>query len=133
MIDHTTSRRAQLGDNPTGNSLTALISQDIPLNTKQKLIVEKLLSEAISWADHLYDPSRRKQLLLRITGEGGTGKTHIPKAIEAAMDILGRKHEIILTAPTGAAADTLDGNTCHTSLAITLSYKAAMTNRVRRL
>lgn len=77
--------------------------------------------------------SRRKQLLLCITGEGGTGKTHIPKALEAAMDILGRKHEIILTAPTGAAADTLGGSTYHTSLGITISCKPAMTNRVRAL
>ena len=133
MTDDALTRRAQLGDNPTPESLTTLVSQDIPLNTKQTLVVRKLLSGILTWADHPYDSSQRKQLLLCITGEGGTGKTQIPKAIEAALDILGRKHEIILTAPTGAAADNLGGNTYHTSLGINLSCKAAVTARVRKL
>lgn len=47
--------------------------------------------------------------------------------------ILCRKQEIILTALTGAAADKLGGNTYHTSLGINLSYKAAVSTRVRRL
>jgi hypothetical protein len=74
-----------------------------------------------------------RQLLLCITGEGGTGKTQIPKAIEVALGFLGRKHELILTAPTGAAADNLGGNTYHTSLGINLSYNAAVAARVRKL
>jgi hypothetical protein len=49
------------------------------------------------------------------------------------LEFLGRKHEIILTAPTGAAADNLGGNTYHTSLGINLSYKTAVTARVRKL
>jgi hypothetical protein len=66
-------------------------------------------------------------------GEGGTGKTQIPKAIEAALYVLGQKHKIILTVPTGAAADNLGSNTYHTSLSINLSYKAAITTYIRRL
>jgi hypothetical protein len=38
--------------------------------------------------------SRRTQILLCVTGEGGTSKSQIPRAIEAALNILGRKHEI---------------------------------------
>ncbi|KAJ6125807.1 hypothetical protein N7471_010300 [Penicillium samsonianum] len=132
MSGETPARLALLG-NPTPDSVLTLVATDIPLNRKQSLVVRKLLTEIIMWADHSCDPSRRKQLLLCITGEGGTGKTQIPKAIEAALDILGRKHEIILTAPTGAAADNLGGNTYHTSLGINLSYKAAISTRVRRL
>ncbi|KAJ5654961.1 hypothetical protein N7490_001964 [Penicillium lividum] len=120
-------------ENPTSDSLLKLIVKDIPLNTKQLLVVRKLLTEIMSWTEHPRDSSRLGQLLLCITGEGGTGKTRIPKAIEAALCILGRKHEIILTAPTGAAADNLGGNTYHTSLGINLSYKAAVSTRVRRL
>lgn len=125
--------RPVLLENPTPDSLTTLVGQDIPLNTKQVLVVRKLLTEIMMWADRPYDLSRRKQLLLCIAGEGGTGKTQIPRAIEAALGILGRKQEIILTAPTGAAADNLGGNTYHTSLGINLSYKAAVSTRVRRL
>jgi hypothetical protein len=94
------SRRSQLGENPTAAYLTSLVARDIPLNKKQQFIVIKILSEALAWADHPYDFSRRKQLLLCITGEGGTGKSQIPKAIVAAMDLLGRKDEIMLMAPT---------------------------------
>ncbi|KAJ5343447.1 uncharacterized protein N7506_003271 [Penicillium brevicompactum] len=128
-----TPARPVLLENPTPDSLTTLVGQDIPLNTKQVLVVRKLLTEIMMWADRPYDSSRRKQLLLCITGEGGTGKTQIPRAIEAALGILGRKQEIILTAPTGAAADNLGGNTYHTSLGINLSYKAAVSTRVRGL
>ncbi|KAJ5215235.1 uncharacterized protein N7498_001642 [Penicillium cinerascens] len=120
-------------ENPTPDSLLRLIVKDIPLNTKQLLVVRKLLTKIMSWTKHPHDSSRRGQLLLYITGEGGTGKTQIPKAIEAALCIISRKHKIILTAPTGAAADNLGGNTYHTSLSINLSYKATISTRVRRL
>lgn len=69
--------RPVLLENPTPDSLTTLVGQDIPLNTKQVLVVRKLLTEIMMWADRPYDLSRRKQLLLCITGEGGTGKTQI--------------------------------------------------------
>ncbi|KAJ5195492.1 uncharacterized protein N7498_008930 [Penicillium cinerascens] len=119
MNDDTLTRRAQLGDSPTLGSLAELVSQNIPLNTKQMLIVRKLLANLLTWADYLYDSSRRN-------------KTQIPKAIEAALHILGRKHEIILTAPTGAAAENLGGNSYYTSLGINLSYKASVTARARK-
>jgi hypothetical protein len=133
LLDETLTRSAQLGDNPTPESLLALVREDIPLKSKQTLVVRKLLSEILAWPDHPYDSSRRKQLLLCITGEGSTGKTQIPKAIEASLASLGQKYEIILTAPTGAAADNLGGNTYHTSLGMNLSYKTAVTARVRKL
>ncbi|KAJ5098843.1 hypothetical protein N7532_005844 [Penicillium argentinense] len=128
-------RRFQLGENPTAASLVSSVGQDIPLNSKQRLIVQKILAEALACADHPYDSSRRKQLLLCITGEGGTGKSQIPKAIVAAMDLLGRKDEIMLMAPTGAAADTIGGNTYHTSLGISINrlQKSSMGSRVRSL
>jgi hypothetical protein len=52
-------RRSCVGDNSTGASLTMLVAEDVPLNEKQYTIVEKILSEALSWADHPYDPSKR--------------------------------------------------------------------------
>jgi hypothetical protein len=121
ILNETPTQLAQLGDNPTPESLLSVVGENIALNSKQALVMRKLLSEILAWVDYPYDSSRRKQLLLCITGEGGTGKTQIPKAIEAALDFLGRKHELILTAPTGAAADNLGGNTYHTSLGINLS------------
>jgi hypothetical protein len=132
-ISDDTPARPVLLEDPTPASLLTLVGRHIPLNTKQSLVVSRLLSEIMTWPNHSCDPSRRKQLLLCITGEGGTGKTQIPRAIEAALEVLGRKHEIILTAPTGAAADNLGGSTYHTSLGINLSFRAAISTRVRRL
>lgn len=81
------------------------------------------------------DPSYRQQTLLYIGGEGGVGKSQVIKGIVAGMDLINRKDEIILMAPTGAAADMIGGNTYHTSLGISLdrSRKKNMTARIRRL
>src|ERR1700709_220140 len=74
-------RRPQVGDNPTGTSLTLLVSEDVPLNEKQRLVVERVLSSALTWARHLYNASKRDQNLLYVGGEGGVGKSQIIKAI----------------------------------------------------
>jgi hypothetical protein len=128
-------RRSQIGDNPTGASLTALIVEDIPLNTKQQLVVERILSEALAWSAHPYDYLKRRQTLLYIGGEGGVGKSQITKAIVAGMDLIDRKHEVILMAPTGAAADNIGGNTYHTSLGIPInqSQRNTIGSRIRNL
>ena len=52
-------QRSQVGDNPTGTSLTLLVNKDIPLNEKQRLVVERVLSGALAWASHAYDASKR--------------------------------------------------------------------------
>jgi hypothetical protein len=110
-----------VGENPTGASLTMLIVEAVPLNEKQYTIVEKILSEALSWTDHLYDSSKRDQTLLYIGGEGGVGKSQVIKAVAIGMDLIYCKNELILMAPTGAAADVIGGNTYHTSLGISLN------------
>jgi hypothetical protein len=51
-------RRSQVGDNPTGTSLTLLVSENVPLNEKQRLVVERVLSSALTWTRHpLMPPS----------------------------------------------------------------------------
>jgi hypothetical protein len=116
-------------------SLTLLVSENILLNTKQRLVIVKVLGEALDWADHPYDPSKRHQMLLYVGGEGDVGKSQIIKGIMAGMDLIRRKEEVILMAPTGAAADNIGGNTFHTSLgiSITRSQGHPMAARVRKL
>jgi hypothetical protein len=128
-------RQSRVDNNPTPASLTLLVSESIPFNTKQRPVVEKVLGEALYWADHPYDASKRQQTLLYVGGEGGVGKSQIIKAIMAGMDLIRRKEEVILMAPTGAAADNIGGNTFHTSLgiSITRSQGHAMTSRVKKL
>ena len=128
-------RRAHVGDNPTGTSLILLVNEDVLLNEKQRLVVERVLSGALAWASHAYDTSKRDQKLLYVGGEGGVGKSQIIKAIVAGMDLIYRKEEVILMAPTGAAADSISGNTYHTALGISIAKTQKMTvsSRVRKL
>ena len=109
--------QSQVGDDPSGPALATFISEYLPLNRKQRLVVEKVLSGALAWRDHAYDAFKREQMLLYVGGEGGTwtGKSQIIKAIVEGMDLILRKDEVILMAPTGAAADNTGGNTYHTS------------------
>ena len=52
-------------ENPTASILIIkLVSEDIPLNTKQLLIVEQVLSAVLSWNGAAYDASKRANLLL---------------------------------------------------------------------
>jgi hypothetical protein len=128
-------RRLQVGNTPTGTSLTSLVSEDIPLNEKQQLVVEKVLSGALAWKEHAYDATKRDQMLLYIRGEGGVGKSQIIKGIVHGMDLILRKDEVILMAPTGAAADNIGGNTYHTALGISISkmQKPTISSRIRKL
>jgi hypothetical protein len=114
-----------VGQNPTAFSVTSLVRELIPLNEKQRVVVEKVLTEILNCTNHPYDQSQRRQTLLYVGGEGGVGKSQIIKATAAAMDLIHRKNEIVLMAPTGAAADVIGGSTYHTSLGISL-------NRYRR-
>lgn len=129
-------QRLQVGDNPSGASLTKLVKKKLPLNAKQELIVQRVLDGAQAWKDHPYDASQRDQLLLLTTGEGGTGKSRIIKAIVAGMDLTERKDEVVLLGPTGAAATNIDGNTIHSSLGIGITPKKQRSDvspRVKKL
>jgi helitron helicase-like protein/PIF1-like helicase len=134
-IPNLANRRLQVGENPTAATLIELIIDDIPLNTKQRLIVERVLSAALSWNGAAYDASKRDQTFVYVGGNAGVGKSQIITAIVAAMDLLSRKDEVILTAPTGSAADHIDGNTYHSSLGISLAktQKPTVSPRVRKL
>jgi len=96
-IQNLAARRLQVGENPTAATLIELIIDDIPLNTKQRLIVERVLSAALSWNGAAYDASKRDQNFLYVGGNAGVGKSQIITAIVAAMDLLYRKDEVILT------------------------------------
>jgi PIF1-like helicase len=108
-------RRLLVGHNPTGASLTKLVCEDIPLNFKQRLVVEKVLSKALAWKDHLYGESKRQQFRLLFLGEAGVGKSWIIKGIKAGMDLVDRKKEVIVMAPTGLASNEIGGSTYHTA------------------
>ncbi|KAF8443746.1 hypothetical protein L210DRAFT_3395916 [Boletus edulis BED1] len=54
-----------------------------------------------------------KQMLLFITGIGGSGKSHVIKAIVTLFKWCGCPENLLLSAPTGCAAVLIDGYTIH--------------------
>ena len=126
-----------LDEDPSDNVVIDMVCQVVPLNRKQRLVVKKVIREALAlvWRDHPYDYSKRDQFFEYVGGEGGTGKSRIIKAIVVAMTLLRRQHEVILTAPTGSAADNINGNTYHTSLGMSIGKRVnpKAPQRVQRL
>ncbi|KAF8836618.1 hypothetical protein BDN67DRAFT_885802, partial [Paxillus ammoniavirescens] len=53
------------------------------------------------------------QLLLHISGIGGSGKSHVINAIHTLFERMDRSDKIRLTAPTGCAAILIRGHTIH--------------------
>jgi hypothetical protein len=116
--------RSRLGDNPNASTVLQILICHYPLNQKQYLVTEKIISEALTWKVHPYDSTKRIQTLMYIGGEGGTGKSQIIKTVIAAMTLLHRDQEIMLMAPTGAAADNIGGNTYHTALGMSVGNRS---------
>jgi PIF1-like helicase len=127
--------RALLGDHPSASALTNIVKQALPLNKKQTMILEHVLSVALASKDHPYDPSKRDQLLLHVSGEGGVGKSRAISASVVGMHLLHRKDEVILLGPTGTAAVNIDGGTYHGALGIGIGKKqnSDVSARVKRL
>ncbi len=61
------------------------------------------------------------QLRMYIGGVGGTGKSHVVHAILRLFVLLGRRNQVLVSAPTGAAAILIGGYTIHSLLL--LPYK----------
>jgi hypothetical protein len=112
--------RSRLGDNPSASSLTSEVKRTLPLNTKQSMIVERVLSEFLASKDDPYNPAKHKQFLLHVGGEAGVGKSRVSDAIVTGIGLINRRDEAILLAPTGAAADNIGGATYHAALGISL-------------
>ena len=57
-------------------------------------------------------------LRMLLTGPGGTGKSHVVKAVQNVMEYYNASHTIRFLAPTGSAASLIDGMTIHKGLGI---------------
>ena len=69
------------------------------------------------------DTKYRKYLSLLLTGPGGTGKTHVVKAIQRVMEAYGRANNIRFLAPSGAAATLINRMTIHKGFFIKVRKK----------
>ncbi|KZT29854.1 hypothetical protein NEOLEDRAFT_1050544, partial [Neolentinus lepideus HHB14362 ss-1] len=59
-------------------------------------------------------------LRMLLTGPGGTGKSHVVKALHEVMAAYGCQHQIRFAAPTGSAATLIDGMTIHKAFGINI-------------
>lgn len=69
-------------------------------------------------AQHLCG-KQNDQLLMYVGGVGGTGKSHLIKAVVLLFERLGRREELMLGAPTGIAAVLIGGSTLHSIVMVT--------------
>jgi len=62
---------------------------------------------------------------LQVDGRGGTGKSHVIRLLSARLDELaiayGKLPPVIRVAPTGVAANNIDGSTIHSLLRVPVS------------
>ena len=98
------------------------VGKEFELNEKQwvafRIIARSFVSRYVEETDTETEPLR-----MLMTGPGGTGKTHIVKAVQKVMDYYGCAHKIRFLAPTGSAASLINGMTIHKGLGIKVKSK----------
>jgi len=110
-----------LNDKPLSGSISpeAILESvrvKFTLNQKQswafKIIANNFLNKCV------YNIEGTRPLHMLMTGPGGTGKTHVVRAVKEVMGHYGSAHKIRFLAPTGSAASLIDGMTIHKGLGI---------------
>ena len=89
------------------------------LNFKQKIAFEL-------FCENIHN-EHAEQKIISLTGEGGTGKSQVIKAIEYFFENNAASHKILLSGSTGVAASEINGNTIH-KLAGLNSYENSKKN-----
>lgn len=83
----------------------------------QRLTVEGVLDHAIKNKEKMF-LDLDQQLLVYIRGEGGVRKSRVVNTIQMGFSLLGRKKELVISAPTGSTANRIGGSTVDTALGI---------------
>jgi hypothetical protein len=99
--------------------IIAEIGSQFSLNPKQwiafRIIADHFMAR---YVNKTQGQCSNDQLIMLMTGLGGTGKTHVIKAVQSVMQHYGCTHIIRFLAPTGSAAALIDGMTVHKGLGI---------------
>ena len=103
------------------NYVIARISSDYNLNERQwmayQIITNYFVQKFIAKKDTV------NRLSMFMTRPGRTGKTHVVRAVKNVMDHYNCAHLICFLAPTGSAANLIDGMTIHKGLGIRIHSK----------
>ncbi|KAF5362237.1 hypothetical protein D9756_001995 [Leucocoprinus leucothites] len=105
----------------TSEEILHQVSQEFQLNTKQLQAFHIIAKHYVNkYIQHLLG---EKPLHMLMTGPGGTGKTHVVKAVKKVMSYYACDHKIRFLAPTGSAAGNINGMTIHKGLGIKITKK----------
>lgn len=99
----------------------AAIENEFSLNLNQSRAFRIISNHYIE--RYINSNLNEKPLRMLMTGPGGTGKTHVVKAVKRVMANYGCGHRIRFLAPTGSAASNIDGMTVHKGLGIKIAKK----------
>ncbi len=101
-----------LGHNPTAEDLQAVTDEVIAEYNLHSNSEQLRAFEIVARHVCFHGP----QLSMYVGGVGGTGKSYVVQAILRLFTLLGRRNEILVSAPTGAAAVLIGGYTIHSLL-----------------
>jgi len=91
------------------------------LNPEQKLIYDMFAGHY----EAVLDGGTPEPLLVQVDGRGGTGKSHVINLLSARLDQLavanGHLPVVVRSAPTGVAANNINGSTLHSLLRLPVS------------
>ena len=100
--------------------VVAEVGTEFSLNAKQliafRIIADYFIQKFVYKS--LSDDKSSCLLTMLMTGPGGTGKTHVVKAVQVLMHHYGCGHLIRFLAPTGSATSLINGMTIHKALNI---------------
>lgn len=92
------------------------------LNPEQRLVFDEFVNHYQDWLNGNTSP----QLLLQVDGRDGTGKSHLIRLLSHRMDEMaamhGRPSCLIRAAPTGVAANNINGHTLYSLLRLISSF-----------
>ena len=97
--------------------LCNIIQGQLPLNSLQRVVVEEVLSHAIS-NKGCQCQDKGKQLLLYVRKEGRVRKSRIIEAIQLGFGLLKKRSKLLIAASTRASAADIGGVTIHRALSI---------------
>jgi hypothetical protein len=93
------------------------------LNIEQRIIFDLFIRH---YEAHLRGENP-DPILLQVDGRGGTGKSHVIRLLSAQLDQLARAHgkesPVVRAAPTGVAANNINGGTLYSLLRLPVSKK----------
>ena len=106
------------------------IARKFSLNDRQRLAFLLIVHHRMLDLDYHADAlTPRKPFKIILGGPGGTGKTHVYKAVQALYDLHALSHELMLTTPTGVSAVNLKGSTIHSMAGLLTSHQTLVNQK----